>query len=465
MGTFHSIDELIKTLDREKVLLKEMFAKRHSLQFRYDYALEMTEYKEERIRYLIENGVIRDTGDCLEMEDVYQKFFEDVLEVNEEINVSSVRDYISVLNENIDYYLKENNESRKYKYLKEVRRCLKTIALATVRNVLDLKRNMDNTYKNEPNYEIKKAKLQRLSEKLKNISQLITESERVIDTDQPVFFSMAMDVRMKNVVNDVRLQLNESYHNLLEIERQIIQYLNMIDYQNRIFEKVKKLKYLKDQFRWEEATDVRQVIATRNAVWMEPHPKYYIKLSIDNLRTSDEALQCISILSENLKKRKGRRLDSLAEPIPDDYLKGNRQKLEAVSKWIDYLTFLKTYNSAFGSGLVFSAADIVVRINCDMELKDLAGKLFSEKKSYDEIVEKLISELERMGFVEQQDEVEKTWKVLASFHYIEELIDCISITDDTDITDDADNTGRREMDKVMNKEKDKETDKEKEEQP
>ena len=61
MGTFHSIDELIKTLDREKVLLKEMFAKRHSLQFRYDYALEMTEYKEERIRYLIENGVIRAT--------------------------------------------------------------------------------------------------------------------------------------------------------------------------------------------------------------------------------------------------------------------------------------------------------------------------------------------------------------------------------------------------------------------
>ena len=183
---------------------------------------------------------------------------------------------------------------------------------------------------NEPNYEIKKSKLQRLGEKMKNISQLITESERVIDTEH-VFFSMAMDVQMKNVVNDVRLQLNESYHNLLEIERQIIQYLNMIDYQNRIFEKVKKLKYLKDQFRWEEATDVRQVVAGRNAVWMEPQPKYYIKLSIDNLRTSDEALQCINILSEKLKKRKGRRLDHLAEPIPDDYLKGNKQKLEAVN--------------------------------------------------------------------------------------------------------------------------------------
>ena len=151
MSTFRSIEELVKSLDREKELLKEMFAKRKSLSFRYDYALEMTEYKEERIRYLIDYGVIRDTGDFLEMEDIYLKFFEDVLEVNEEINVSFVQDYLTRLNENIDYYLKENNEQRKYNYQREVKRCLKNIALTTVRNVMDLKRNMDNTYKNEPN--------------------------------------------------------------------------------------------------------------------------------------------------------------------------------------------------------------------------------------------------------------------------------------------------------------------------
>ena len=76
MSTFRSIEELVKSLDREKELLKEMFAKRKSLSFRYDYALEMTEYKEERIRYLIDYGVILDTGDFLEMEDIYLKFFE-----------------------------------------------------------------------------------------------------------------------------------------------------------------------------------------------------------------------------------------------------------------------------------------------------------------------------------------------------------------------------------------------------
>lgn len=129
-----------------------------------------------------------------------------------------------------------------------------------------------------------------------------------------------------------------------------------------------------------------------------------------------------------------------------------QRKLEAVGKWIDYLTFLKTYNSTFGPGLVFSAADIVVRINCDMELKELAGKLFTEKKSYDEIVDKLIAEMERMGFIEQQNELEKTWKVLSSFHYIEELIDCISITDDTEY-EDAD---KAMADKVISDKSDKE---------
>ena len=174
------------------------------------------------------------------------------LQVNENINVSFVDDYLGRLNENIDYYLKEDNEQRKYNYHKEVKRCLKNIAMITVRNVIDLKRNIDNTYKNEPNYRVKLSKLKNLDEKRKNIALLINRSEDIIDNTQPVFFRVAMDTQMRIVVNDVKLQLNDSYHNLIEIEKQIIHYLNLIAYQNRIFEKVRRLKYLRDQFLIEE---------------------------------------------------------------------------------------------------------------------------------------------------------------------------------------------------------------------
>lgn len=106
------------------------------------------------------------------------------------------------------------------------------------------------------------------------------------------------------------------------------------------------------------------------------------------------------------------------------------RKLEAAQRWIDYLSFLKTYHSAFGPGFLFRAADIEIQIGCDMELKEKASKLFSDKKKHDEVVGKLIAELDKMGLVEKENELDGTYKVLTAFHYVEELIDCITIAEE-----------------------------------
>ena len=116
------------------------------------------------------------------------------------------------------------------------------------------------------NYPIKLAKLKNLDEKRKNIALLINRSEDIIENQQPVFFKVAMDTQMRTVVSDVKLQLNDAYHNLIEIEKQIIHYLNLIAYQNRIFEKVRRLKYLRDQFLLEEKSDIRQQLSLMNPV-------------------------------------------------------------------------------------------------------------------------------------------------------------------------------------------------------
>lgn len=342
MRTFRSIDELVRTLDREKELLREMFQKRTSLSFKYDFAVELTDYKEERVHSLINHGVIRSSGDFLEMEDIYLKFFEEVLQVNEEVNVAYIQGHLSRLKEQIEYYLKENNEKRRYMYYNEVRRTLKNIALTTVRNVIDLKRNLDSTFKNEPNYQIKKVKLQRLSEKLKNIIQLINTCEDVIDKEQSLFFHKAMDAQMRATVSDVKLQLIDSSHNLMEIQRQIVHYLNIIEYQNRIFEKARKLKYLKEQFLLEENTDIKQTLMERNHVWMEPQTNYRIKLSIDYLRNSDEALILIKKLAAKLKKHENKS-KAIAEAIPVEFLEGKAEV-------IDQVNLREVYNSFVASG-------------------------------------------------------------------------------------------------------------------
>ena len=103
LSHFRTIEELVKMLDREKVLFRDMFERRRSLSYRTDFALEIVDYKRERVQYLIEHGVIHENGDFLEMEDVYVQFFEEVLDMNEEISVASVREHINALKENIGY--------------------------------------------------------------------------------------------------------------------------------------------------------------------------------------------------------------------------------------------------------------------------------------------------------------------------------------------------------------------------
>ena len=131
-------------------------------------------------------------------------------------------------------------------------------------------------------------------------------------------------------MSDVKLQLNDSYHNLIEIEKQIIHYLNLIAYQNRIFEKVRRLKYLRDQFLLEENTDIRRVIGEKNPVWMEPQPNYRIKLSLSNLHTSEVALELIrKVMSRRKKDVRGPR--NVAGAIPESYLSQAGEVMDRVN--------------------------------------------------------------------------------------------------------------------------------------
>ena len=208
---------------------------------------------------------------------------------------------------------------------------LRNIALTTLRNVIDLKRNIDNTYKNEPTFAVKKKKLVHLDEKRRDIAALINECERLIDVKQSNFFmEEVMDVQLKDIVTDVKLQLREVYHNLLELDRQIINYLNLIEYQNRLLQKVQKLKYLRDQLLLDTNTDVREKLSTRNPIWMEPRPRYSLKVSLSMLRNSEDGLKILHDVANgkvNNRLRKG----NLAEALTEDELAEQQQ----ISKMVD----------------------------------------------------------------------------------------------------------------------------------
>jgi len=285
MYGFNSIKELINTLAWAGDLLTEMFGKRKSFSYQYDQAAEIID--ENRLNALIEKGVITQNGPLVEIDDRFLSFFEEIMDVNEEINISYINENIRQLKENINYYLQENSEVRKYSYLKTVKKILRKIGPICIRNIIDLNRNIDDVFKLEPNYKIKISKLKNYDIRRKDIETLIEQTEKLLSEDEIFFFRTALDEELKQITIELQTFLQDARHNLIETQKQIIDFLNQVKYQSRVIEKLRKIKYLKEQFELEEKSDIRQHLQNNNAVVFEARTTYPVKLSLDILQRDD----------------------------------------------------------------------------------------------------------------------------------------------------------------------------------
>ena len=349
----------MSTLIREHKLLTEMFEKRKSLSYSYDYALELVDYKEERIDYLLTHSVITRNGNFLEIDDQFLQFFEQVLGVNEEINVSTINENIRNVKENMLYYLKEDNQSRKYNYLRNVKNALRKIGNVTVRNVIDLKRNIENTFKNEPNYTVKKAKLENLDIRRMDIDSFIDQTDKLISGDEEqTFFRTAPDDELNNIIIQLKLQINECRHNLVHIQKQIIEFLNQINYQSKVIEKLRQVKHLKDQFVIRAATNIIEVLTIDTAVVFESNPSYPLKLSYTNLQSDPDARTSILKVSKKWTTSVKVRM-LIAGSISEEYLQANNEEEIQVNMEEVRNNFLASGNNLF---------DFVLGYNFEKEL-------------------------------------------------------------------------------------------------
>ncbi|MDZ4667321.1 MAG: hypothetical protein SGJ00_05495 [bacterium] len=325
MNTFSNVKELITALNREQKLLTEMFQKRKSLSYKYEYALDLVEGQDSRIQYLLERSVIRLNGNFLEIDDQFLQFFEQVLEINEEINTSYINENIQNIRQNIIYYFNEPNEQRKYNYLRIIKNTLRKLGSITLRNVVDLKRNIETTFKNEPTYKIKKTKLENLDKKRKDIAVLIDLTDKLIYEDELTFFKSALDEELNRIIIQLKIQVGKCTHNLIDIEKQIIDFLNQIKYQNNVIEKLRIIKHLKDQFILRTVTDFDSLLSLNSSVLFEPNPTFPLKLSLEYLQTDEDAYASIKkvvkrVGSSSTLKR------ALAEKISSEYLETQNEE-------------------------------------------------------------------------------------------------------------------------------------------
>ena len=300
MYIFRSIHEIINTVAAARGLLTEMFEKRKILSFRYSDALALLKDDENRLKLLIEKEVIHQNGNFVELDARFMDFFELLLEANEEINTAVIDENIEYLHELMDYYLKERIATRKASYVRNIKITFQKIARTTIRNIMNLQTSIDNAFKHEPTYQIKIAKLENLDKNRINIQQLIDTTENLILHEERQFFQQATDDELNRILLELRRELQLSAHSLIRAQQDIINYLNQIKSQVILVEKIRRVKYLQDQFELRAKSNLAEVLEREHSILLEGTAPSSFKLSINYLNT-DEARPIILKVMKNIQ--------------------------------------------------------------------------------------------------------------------------------------------------------------------
>lgn len=111
------------------------------------------------------------------------------------------------------------------------------------------------------------------------------------------------------------------------------------------------------------------------------------------------------------------------------------EKLSRFSHWLDIIDLLKAWEPVFGPGFSFTKAQLLVKMDSDIELRDKAKVIYDKKDRYAEVVDRIFDEMCRMGYIEKIDDSAQRYMVVNAYRYLEELITMINIDNENEISE------------------------------
>jgi hypothetical protein len=272
-----TIKDLVSLLYQNRVVIEMLFGNKDSINKSEILARE--DMTDEKLEKLVMYEIIHENNNIIGLDDRITTFIEEFLEIGE-VTTSFINDNIQALNENLKYYRIDSNP----KFLRNIKRSLKKINSTTSREVMKLHKNIDDTYKNQDNYIIKLQELDKYKRKRDDIINLIKESEQIISEAQG-FFNTIVDAELNSIVLDLRYVLVRNRDYLNEIQSQIIDYINRIQYQSEIYKKIQRLKELKDYEELKYKTNFVEIVASTKALMFQKRNLLKSRLSLDFLHT------------------------------------------------------------------------------------------------------------------------------------------------------------------------------------
>ncbi len=284
MGLQVNVNDILNQLYQNRGVVEFLFANRENITVNELLARE--DISADQYQRLKSLELVFEYENVVSLNDAVTAMFEDFMEIGE-VTPGLVNDYINELKRNIRFY----QEVHEHRFLRSIKKYLKRINIALPREIIKLQKNVDDTYKNEANYRIKLHKLEDYREKRDTIIDFIRKTEDIINETRQLF-SHTNDQELYGIVNTLKSNLIENLDFLIEIQTDITDYINKIQFQLDVYVKAQRLKEIKDHGTLHYRTSFIEEVKRINPLRFNGIKGPRTKIAVDFLFSDDGHALC-----------------------------------------------------------------------------------------------------------------------------------------------------------------------------
>ena len=277
------INRLLSVLYSDRKLFESLFEKRNRLVGTHEVTSSIGE---DKLEYLLNVEVLSQTDDSIELDERVLSFFEEFLETNEDVEIGDVDELLINLKYNIELYQNEkDNEHSRERYLGKIKRILKKIPNMILKNLSLLQLHIGLTYKTQSSHKNKVLELEHYKLKLDKLVNIELKVQKALAHEEG-FFNIVSSHETVLLSLRLKVRLRELRVSLIELQKQVIEYINKTLHKQHFFEHIIKLKEMKSALEIKEKTNLLELLK------METTPLFMSKpLRISTLLDTEEVYE------------------------------------------------------------------------------------------------------------------------------------------------------------------------------
>lgn len=287
-----NINDIISTLYYSRETIEYLFAKKDNISI--SQLKSETNLSDEMYHRLKSLEIVYEYENTVVLNDSVINLFEDILQIGE-VTPGIISDYIVEIKRYITFY----QETHHYRFISPIKKYLRRLDKAITREIIKLQKSIDDTYKNESNYRIKLRRLEEYREKRDTLINNIYTLQNILSENRNTL-SACGDAQLYQIIQTIRQTLLENLDYLIEIQTDITDYINKIQYQLDIYQKTQQLKELKDQGLLHFSTNFNEIVEHIDPIRFNGHKAPRTKIAIDTLYT-DIGQQLCQKIAEKYK--------------------------------------------------------------------------------------------------------------------------------------------------------------------